>query len=75
MNGYEYLVQRNKLMIKFEDDCARLNNSNLAEPERERENKRLQVEFDAAVAELYAKVTDEFPGERKKKARPISDPR
>ena len=73
MNGYEYLVQRNKLMIKFEDDCARLNN--IPEPERERERKRLQAEFDAAVAELYAKVTDEFPGERKKKARPINDPR
>ncbi len=73
MNGYEYLVQRNKLMIKFEDDCARLNN--LPEPERAREHQRLQAEFDAAVAELYAKVTDEFPGERKKKARPINDRR
>jgi hypothetical protein len=73
MNGYEYLVQRNKLMIKFEDDCARLNN--LPEAERERERKRLQAGFDAAVAELYAQVTDEFPGERRKKARPINDPR
>ena len=43
--------------------------------ERERETKRLQTKFDFALADLYAKVADEFPGERKKKARPLSDPR
>ena len=26
------------------------------------------------LAELYAKVADEYPGERKKKARPMTDP-
>ena len=73
MNGYEYLVQRNRMMIQFEDDVAKLRD--LPEAERERQTKRLQAEFDRTLADLYAKVTDEFPGERKKKARPLSDPR
>jgi hypothetical protein len=73
MDGYQYLIQRNKLMINLEDDLAKL--KDLADPEREKETKRLQTKFDFALADLYAKVADEFPGERKKKARPISDPR
>ena len=73
MDGYQYLIQRNKLMINLEDDLAKL--KDLPDPEREKETKRLQTRFDFALADLYAKVADEFPGERKKKARPISDPR
>jgi uncharacterized protein len=46
MNGYEYLVARNRLM----------------------------QQLDVQLAELYAQVADEYPGERKKKARPIVEP-
>ncbi|HLX36373.1 MAG TPA: hypothetical protein VKR29_01180 [Candidatus Binataceae bacterium] len=73
MDGYQYLIQRNKLMIQLEDDLAKL--KDLPDAEREKETKRLQTKFDFALADLYAQVADEFPGERKKKARPISDPR
>lgn len=73
MNGYEYLVQRNRLMMKFEEDLARL--KDLPDSERDQETKRLQARFDIALAELYAKVIDEYPGERRKKARPLTDPR
>ncbi len=72
MNGYEYLVQRNRLMMKLEDDLARL--KDLPDTERESETKRLQARFDIALSELYAKVIDEYPGERRKKARPMTDP-
>ena len=73
MDGYQYLIQRNKLMIQLEDDLGKL--KDLPDPDRERETKKLQTRLDFALADLYAKVADEFPGERKKKARPISDPR
>jgi hypothetical protein len=73
MDGYQYLIQRNKLMINLEDDLSKL--KDLPDAEREKETKRLQTKFDFTLADLYAKVADEFPGERKKKARPISDPR
>lgn len=72
MNGYEYLVQRNRLMMKLEEDLAKL--KDLPDPEREAETKRLQTRFDIALSELYANVSDEYPGERRKKARPMSDP-
>jgi len=73
MNGYEYLVARNRLMQRLGDELARL--APLAAAEREAETRRIQAKFDVQLAELYAKVADEFPGERKKKARPIADPR
>jgi hypothetical protein len=73
MDGYQYLIQRNRLMIQLEDDLAKL--KDLPDAERERETKRIQTKFDFTLAELYAGMADEFPGERKKKARPISDPR
>jgi hypothetical protein len=73
MNGYEYLVQRNRLMFRLEEDLAKL--SDLPESERQRETSRLQARFDVQLAELYAKVVDEYPGERKKRARPLSDAR
>jgi hypothetical protein len=73
MNGYEYLVARNRLMQRLEEELAPL--APLPAAEREAETRRLQAKFDLELAEMYAKVADEFPGERKKKARPIADPR
>jgi hypothetical protein len=73
MNGYEYLVARNRLMQRLEAELARL--GPIPSAEREAETRRLQAKFDIELAEMYAKVADEYPGERKKKARPIADPR
>jgi len=73
MNGYQYLIERNRLMIKLDDELARL--VPLPEAERIVQTRRLQAKFDDALAELYGQVADEYPGERKKKARPIEDPR
>jgi hypothetical protein len=73
MNGYEYLVARNRLMQRLEEELGKL--APLPTPEREAETRRIQAKFDVQLAELYAKVADEYPGERKKKARPIADPR
>ena len=72
MNGYEYLVARNRLMQRLEEQLAPL--APLPAAEREAETRRLQAKFDVQLAELYAKVADEYPGERKKKARPIVEP-
>ena len=73
MNGYEYLLERNRLMYRLEDDLARLRD--LPAAERLEKTARLQGAFDVRLAELYAKVANEFPGERRKKARPLADPR
>ncbi len=73
MNGYEYLVQRNRLLIRLEDELAKL--KELAGPERERECERAQARFDAELGGLYAQVIDQYPGERRKRARPLTDPR
>ena len=72
MNGYEYLVARNRLMQRLEEELARL--APLPAAEREAETRRIQAKFDVQLAEMYAKVADEYPGERKKKARPIANP-
>ena len=73
MNGYEYLVARNRLMQRLEEELAQL--ASMPAAEREAETKRLQAKFDIELAKMYSKVADEYPGERKKKARPIADPR
>jgi hypothetical protein len=73
MNGYEYLVARNRLMQQLEEELGKL--APLPPAEREAETRRIQAKFDVQLAEMYAKVADEYPGERKKKARPIADPR
>jgi hypothetical protein len=73
MNGYQYLIARNRLMMKLEDELAKL--KPLPQAERERETARLQAEFDGELAGLYEQVSDEYPGERKKKARPLDNPR
>ena len=73
MDGYQYLIARNRLMIKLDDELSRL--APLPETERTAQTRRLQAKFDDALAELYGQVADEYPGERKKKARPIEDSR
>jgi hypothetical protein len=73
MNGYQYLIERNRLIQKLEEDLQKL--APLPDAERQAQTKRLEEKFDRQLTELYAKVADEFPGERKKKARPLSDPR
>jgi hypothetical protein len=73
MNGYQYLIQRNRLMQQLEQDLAAIANLPLAE--RSKERVRLESQFDDRLRELYTQVADEYPGERKKKARPIGDPR
>ncbi|MDB5107248.1 MAG: hypothetical protein JWM69_189 [Candidatus Binatus sp.] len=73
MNGYQYLIARNRLMQKLEADLGAL--ATLPPADRETETHRLQTVFDLKLAALYAQVATEYPGERKKKARPIADPR
>jgi hypothetical protein len=73
MNGYQYLIARNRLMQQLEASLKRL--TPLPSAERDAETKRLEAEFDSKLAKLYAEVAGEYPGERKKKARPIGDPR
>ena len=71
MDGYEYLVARNRLMQRLGNELARL--APLPAGEREAETRRIEAKFDVELAELYAKVAGEYPGERKKKARPLVD--
>jgi len=73
MNGYEYLVRRNRLIMELEDALAKL--KDLPAEERSRHTARLQMEFDRKLATTYEQVASEYPGERCVKARPIQDPR
>jgi hypothetical protein len=73
MNGYQYLVRRNRLMCQLEEDLAKVRD--LPEAERQAATGRLQAQFDLKLRELYAEVAGEYPGERKIKARPLTDPR
>ena len=73
MNGYQYLVARNRLMQQLETQLCQL--ADLAQPDREGKERLLRAEFDLRLRELYGKVAEEYPGERRKKARPLSDPR
>jgi hypothetical protein len=73
MNGYQYLVQRNRLICQLEDDLTKL--EHLPKSERESAVKRLHGQFDIHLRELYAQVAGEYPGERRIKARPLTDPR
>lgn len=73
MDGYRFMIERNRLMYKLEDDLAKIRN--LPEVERRSKTTKLQAEFDRQLAALYAQVADEYPGERRIKARAISDPR
>jgi hypothetical protein len=73
MNGYQYLVERNRLMCQLEDELKKI--GHLPEGERLAATSRLEAQFDIRLRELYAKVAAEYPGERKIKARPLTDPR
>lgn len=73
MNGYQYLIQRNRLMCVLEDDLRKI--ASLPEDERLAATSRLQAQFDIKLRALYTQVADEYPGERKVKARPLTDPR
>lgn len=73
MNGYQYLVQRNRLMCQLQDALTKI--SHLPEGERIAATSRLEAQFDIQLRELYAKVATEYPGERKTRARPLTDPR
>lgn len=73
MDGYRFMIERNRLMYKLEDDLAAIRH--LPEIERRAKTNKLQAEFDRELATLYHGVAEEFPGERRKKARPIADPR
>ncbi|HVA77172.1 MAG TPA: hypothetical protein VNF27_04720 [Candidatus Binataceae bacterium] len=57
-------------MQSLEDAIARLGAE--SSPERDAEKRRLEAQFDIHLRELYAQVAEEFPGERKKKARPLT---
>ncbi|GEM_PF-426335 len=72
MNGYQYLVERNRLLIRLEDEFKKI--ETLEPSERERRKAQLEAEFDLQIAKLYAQVADEYPGERRKKGRPLEDP-
>jgi ribosome-binding protein aMBF1 (putative translation factor) len=73
MNGYQYLVQRNRLMYQLEDELKKI--EHLPEAERNAAAKRLEAQFDIQLRELYSGVATEYPGERKIKAHPLTDPR
>jgi hypothetical protein len=73
MNGYQYLIERNRLMFQLEDEFKKL--EHLPDAERQAEVSRLQAQFDIKLRQLYGQVATEYPGERKVKARPITDPR
>ncbi|MBF6570455.1 MAG: hypothetical protein IVW54_16435 [Candidatus Binataceae bacterium] len=72
MNGYQYLIERNRLMQRLEENLNKL--AEMPRDRREAEQKRLQADFDIKLRGLYAQVAEEYPGERRKKARPMSDP-
>jgi hypothetical protein len=73
MNGYQYLIERNRLMLELEEELTKL--AHLPADQRRAATRRLEADFDRKLGELYAQVAGEFPGERRKKARPLSDPR
>jgi hypothetical protein len=72
MDGYQYLVRRNRLMCELEDELRKF--EHLPNAERAEATKKLEARFDIRLRELYAQVANEYPGERKVKARPLTDP-
>ncbi len=73
MNGYQYLIARNRMMQGLEEKLAEL--EPLPAAERAEKRRLIEAEFDIRLRELYAQVAEEYPGERRKKARPLADPR
>jgi predicted transcriptional regulator len=72
MNGYRYLIERNRLLYELEDQVKKI--QHLAEPEKRQRKAELEAAFDRKVARLYAEVAAEYPGERRKAARPLDEP-
>ncbi len=72
MNGYRYLIERNRLFYELEDKLRKI--EHLAASERLQRKAELEAAFDRMVAKLYAQVSDEYPGERRKNARVLADP-
>lgn len=72
MDGYRYMIERNRLMYRLEEALAEIRH--LPEAERRAKAAKLQAEFDRELSALYSQVAAEYPGERKKRARPIEDP-
>jgi hypothetical protein len=72
MDGYQYLVRRNRLMCELEDELRKF--EHLPSAERAEATKKLEARFDIRLRELYAQVANEYPGERRVKARPLTDP-
>jgi hypothetical protein len=72
MNGYQYLIERNRLLCGLEDALAEIRH--LPQAERGAKTAKLQAEFDRQLAELYSQVAAEYPGERKKQPRRTDEP-
>lgn len=72
MNGYEYLIERNRLLCGLEDALAAIRH--LPQSERGAKAAKLQADFDRQLAELYSQVATEYPGERKKQPRRNGEP-
>jgi hypothetical protein len=72
MNGYQYLIARNRLMQDLEQELAAL--EPLPASERAEKRRSIEAQFDIRLRELYAQVAQEYPGERRKQARPLADP-
>lgn len=73
MDGYHFMIERNRLLHKLEAQLAEVRN--LPDVERRAKTAKLQAAFDRELADLYAQVLPEFPGEHRKQGRAISDPR
>ncbi len=68
MNGYRYLIERNRLLFGLEDALAAIRHL----PQRKSARKPPDSRRSSIVSwrELYSQVAAEYPGERKKRARP-----
>lgn len=73
MDGYHFMIERNHLLYKLEDQLRVLRH--LPDEERRARTAAAQLGFDRELAALYAQVAQEFPGERRKQARALNDPR
>ncbi|MGD0072907.1 MAG: hypothetical protein ABSD31_01040 [Candidatus Binataceae bacterium] len=71
MDGYRYLIERNRLMFRLEEGLTAIRH--LPEAEKSVQAARLQAEFDRELRALYREVEAEYPGERRKRACPIDE--
>jgi hypothetical protein len=73
MDGYHFMIERNHLLYKLEEQLNALRN--LPDQERRARTAAAQLSFDRELAALYAQVAEEFPGERRRQGRALNDPR